>query len=526
VATEPVAVPTDPEVTSATGRDAGEHAHLSPQPNSARGAAVNALAVATVAVSTGGQVALYLAEFGATHRTDGLIAAFAVYSLMVVVGQLMRTTAVPVLSRVHGSGAQIAFGWAVASLAVAVAIVCAAVAEPLGHVLAHASGPAGRRIAVASLYVLAPAMGLQIAGAGLAVKGAVSGRIEQVAFAYMASALAGLVAFFAVRGAAQEVTLAWTMLTSSVVLTVGLALGTRFRPARPPRGSRVRDSAIAIAGSLPLPACFIVMYPLTLALLPHQPAGQITLFGLAYGACSYLVGFTGQALSMTDAVVMSRQHDGGVARRRALVTRSFRYSLLVAAAGVGVAAVCGSPVLGRLLPATSDPTHSLFSSDVLWLIPWLIATLALWAVIPAVLSATGGLLQRRQGAVVGGLLVIHVIAMLVGREIGGIHAMIVGMAVAPALFVAAGLHTTVPGAARDVSVSTAVTIVGAAVSFGIPYAIGRTVAGTGAVVSVACAIVGVAVYGVVIATCDRSARATIVSLLRRHGTAATAARDA
>ena len=518
-------MPTDPEITAATGRDAAAHARRPSPPNSARGAAVNALAVATVAISTGGQVALYLAKFGATHRTDGLIAAFAVYSLTVVVGQLMRTTAVPVLSRVRGSGAQIAFGWAVVSLAVLVAVACAAVAQPLGHVLAHASGPAGRRIAVASLYVMAPAMGLQIAGAGLAVKGAVSGRIEPVAFAYMASALAGLLAFFALRGAAQEVTLAWTMLTSSVVLTVGLALGTRFRPARPPRMSLVRDSAIAIAGSLPLPASFIVMYPLTLALLPHQRAGQITLFGLAYGACSYLVGFTGQALSMTDAVMLS-QHDEGAARRRALVTRSFRYALLVAAAGVGVAAVCGSPVLGELLPTTSDPTHSLFSSDVLWLIPWLVATLALWAVIPAVLSATGGLLQRRRGAVVGGLLVIHVIAILIGRQIGGIHAMIVAMTVAPALFVAAGLRATVPGAARDVSISTAVTIVGAAVSFGIPYAIGRTVAGSGAVVAVACAIVGVAVYGVVIATCDRSARATFVSLLRRHGPAATAPRDA
>ena len=44
------------------------------------------------------QVGLYLRDFGATHRTDGLIAAFAVYTLVVVLGQLLRTTAVPLLS--------------------------------------------------------------------------------------------------------------------------------------------------------------------------------------------------------------------------------------------------------------------------------------------------------------------------------------------------------------------------------------------------------------------------------------------
>jgi hypothetical protein len=477
-----------------------------------RGAVVNALAVATVAISTGGQVALYLSDFGATHRTDGLIAAFAVYSLVVVVGQLMRTTAVPVLARVHGHGAQVAFGWAIVSLAVLIALVGVVVAAPLGHVLAHASGPAGRRIAVASLYVMAPAMGLQIAGAGLAVKGAIEGRIESVAFAYMASAAAGLAAFFALRGSAHEVTLAWTMLTSSVVLTIGLAVSTRFVPAVPPRWHRVRDSAIAIAASLPLPACFIVMYPLTLALLPHQRAGEITLFGLAYGACSYLVGFTGQALSMTDAVTMSQEHEG-TAGRRALVARSFRYSMLVAAAGVGAAAVCGSPVLRRLLPTTSDPTHALFSTDVLWLIPWLIATLALWAVLPAVLSSSDGILQRRRGVVVVGLLVIHVIAVLIGRALGQIHGMMLAMTVAPALFVAVGLHSTVPGAAREMAAPAATTVALAAVSFGVPYAIGRAAAGDGAVVAIAAAAVGMVVYGLLTAVLDPVARRAVLQLI-------------
>ncbi|MGI8715025.1 MAG: hypothetical protein ACR2NR_17955 [Solirubrobacteraceae bacterium] len=481
---------------------------------SSRSAAVNAFAVAMVAVSTGGQVAFYLKDFGATHRTDGLIAAFAIYSLVVVLGQLLRTTAVPLLSGGRMALTRGAFGWAVATLGLVLAAVCVLAAAPLGDVIAAASGPAGRRIAVSSLYVMAPAMGLQIAGAGFAVKGAVEGRIEAVAAAYIASAAAGPVAFFLLRGAAHEAILAWTMLSSSLVLTAGLMLATRFRVSPPPSARAVSAALLALASSLPLPASFIAMYPLTLALLPNDRPGQITLFGLAYGACSYLVGFTGQALSMTDAVALSGAAGRGLQPRRALVIRSFRYSLLLSAVGIGVAAVAGSPVLGRLLPSSSHSSNSDFGADILLLIPWLVATLALWAALPAVLAAAGRLQGRRLGAAVVGLLSLHVVAMLVGRAIAGFDGMIVAMLVAPAVFVLVGLHQTVPGTAAALSRPAAVTVALAAVGFGIPAAAARLLAGGGAIAAVLAAGVGTVSYGLLAAATYPDLVRTLTRLLR------------
>jgi hypothetical protein len=481
---------------------------------SSRSAVLNAVAVAVVALSTGGQVALYLRDFGATHRTDGLIAAFAIYSLVVVLGQLLRTTAVPLLSGARAAVAPSAFGWAVTTAGVLVAIIVGAVSVPLGDAIAGASGSAGRSIAVSSLWVMAPAMGLQIMGAGLAVKGAIDERIDAVAAAYMVSALVGVVAFLLLRSAADETVLAWTMLASSLVLTVGLVLATRLRVAPPPSPRLLVGALVALARSLPLPASFIAMYPLTLALLPPGHAGQITLYGLSYGACSYLVGFTGQALSMTDAVTLSRTGDDASERRRDLVTRSFRYSLLLSAAGVGVAAVAGAPVLGKLLPSHSDP-NGYFGTDILLLIPWLVATLALWATLPAVLSRAHGMHDRRVGVAVVGLIAIHVVAVLVGRAIAGFDGAIVAMALAPSAFVVAGVWVAVPGAAGAMARPATVIIALAVIGFGIPAALDRAVAGAAAGGSVLAAGLGAVAYGVLSARAYPEVVRSLVRVVRR-----------
>ncbi len=140
------------------------------------GAALNSVGLLATALGSAIQVALFLGQFGANHRTDGVIAALAVYSLVSVVGQLLRTTAVRLLI---GSGkvmSERTFGWAVTLLVLVTTVLALVLAAPLAGIVAAASGAGARATATTALRVMSPAMSLQVAGAALAVVGGIRGR--------------------------------------------------------------------------------------------------------------------------------------------------------------------------------------------------------------------------------------------------------------------------------------------------------------------------------------------------------------
>lgn len=478
-------------------------------------AAMNGAALATVALGSAVQVALYLRYFGATHRTDGLIAAFAAYTLIVVLGQLFRTTAVPLLSGARPLITGPAFGWAVVVIALIAAAGCAALSHPLGHAVAKASGPEGQGTAASSLLIMAPATGLQLVGAGLAVSGAMHERLDRVAAAYMASALAGLVGFFALRGPAGDLVLAWTVLIASAVLVISLVPGVGVSVHRPQRRSEVSRAALALVRSVLLPASFVVMYPLSLALAPSSRPGQITLFGLAFTACSYLAAFTAQALSMSEALAFARLGSDASAERQALILRAFRYSLLMAAPVLAMAAIAGAPIVRALLPSDSRGSHSYFGTYVLLLIPWLIATIGVWATMPALLARFHGFGGWRLLGAVVSLLAIHVVAVLIGRAIAGFDGLVLALAVAPAVFTVVGLRAAAPGTVIHL-IRPALTIVAAAaISFGIPALALLAVAGDTPAAGVVAALLGAALYFFLARLAYPDEARTVVGLVNR-----------
>ena len=286
--------------------------------------------------------------------------------------------------------------------------------------------------------------------------------------------------------------------------------------APPPAARAVAAAVVALAISVPLPAAFLFMYPLTLALAPHDRPGQITLFGLAFTACSYLAGFTGQALSMSDAVAVSRLDRQAVATRQALVVRAFRYSLLLAAPGVGIAAVAGGPIVRALLPADAAGSKRVLRARVVLLIPWLVATLGVWATLPVVLSDAHRPTGTRLAVAVVGLGVVHVAASLLGRAIGGFDGIAVAMAVAPATFVAVGLRVVVPAVALRLLRLVAVVGGVAALSFGSLELISRALTTVGPVTGILTAIGGTVMYAALAGLADRDAPRTFVRLVGRH----------
>jgi hypothetical protein len=255
------------------------------------------------------------------------------------------------------------------------------------------------------------------------------------------------------------------------------------------------------------------MYPVTLALAPHSRAGEITLFGLAYTVCSYLAGFTAQALSMSDVVSLVQLDHGDTVARRAVVLRAFRYSLLLAAPGAGLAAVAGGPVVAALMPSRVGTSGDMFGTDILLLAPQLVATLGVWVTMPALLSTRHGLTRRSTTMLVLGLLTVHVAATLIGRALWGFDGAVVAMAVAPLTFVCIGLLIAAPGATRSLLAPTS-TICGVGVlSFGVFALLIHTLAKQhGPVSGIAAAAAGAAVYALLVWRGYPDEIRTIVSL--------------
>jgi hypothetical protein len=470
-------------------------------------------ALAAVALGSATQVALYLKHFGVSHRTDGFIAAFAVYSLIVVLAQILRTTAVPLLSGRQPRLDGIAFGWAIVLIALVATFVCEAAATPLANVLAGSTGPAGRHVAQESLRVMAPAAGLQLIAAGLAVMGGLRERLVPVALAYMLSALVGLAAFLPLRGPASQSVLAWTTLVASLVLVAALLVSLGVPSPHRRRSAAVLRAAFAVLRSVPVPASFVLMYPITLALATHAHPGQITLFGLAFTACSYLAGFTGQGLSMVDAVALSRIDSDAMAQRSLMVSRAFRYSLLAAALGFGVAVLIGGPVVRALVTTGSAGARESFSTQLLLLAPWVIATLGLWATLPALLANVTPSAERWLGLSVIGLVLAHICAALIARAIAGFDGLVVAMVAAPALFVAVALKLVVPSAGPVLIRNALVVATAAALSFGAAELLARAALGGGLLSGVLAALAGAALYAVLAAAAYPDAARTVAGLL-------------
>jgi hypothetical protein len=412
-----------------------------------RDAALNGAAIASMALGSGIQLALYLRHFGTTRATDAMIAALAVYSLLSVAGQVLRTTSVPLLSGSHPSLNEALFGWTIASIALAVTVACAACAEPIANLVAHSAGHAGTSVATTALRVMAPAIGLQIGGGGLAVLGALRGRLGFVALAYVACGGTGVVGYFALERATGIQVLAWTNVISGGTVVAILAIGLGFAPKRAGSFKAMFKAGCQLLQSVPLPMSFALLYPVTLALIPRSRAGEITLFGLAYTVCSYLSGITAQALSMSDVVSLARLGEGDGAERRSTVVRAYQYSLLLAIPAAGVAALAGGPILIALTPSGVGTSGDVFGVDVLLLIPFLVGALGVWATLPALLSTHRDLKGGRLLALLLGLLTVHAAATVVGRAVCGFDGAVLAMAVAPTTFVWFGLRLAAPGTA-------------------------------------------------------------------------------
>jgi hypothetical protein len=357
-----------------------------------------AMAIATVAMglTSGIQALLYLSSFGIGGRTDGFFVAFALYTSFGVFSQSIRVTSAPLLVGENARLTPREFALALLAITVPVGIATIPLAGPLASLLAPGLGSAGRGVTESALPILGLAMILQLWAAGGATLLAVRDRFDRIAFAYIAGAVAGLVVYLAVSGAAGELSLGWSMLAMAIVTCAVMLDGVRT--SRVPSRDGQRRAGVAprrfarcvwlVLGSTAIYLAFNGLYVVTLAFTSNYSAGDATVLSYAYLFASYLVAATGFALGMSRIADMRR---GALADWREVIADTvpagFRYAMLLVAPALAALIAGGATLIGEVLPSSFDPSEvNQLKVFAALLCAWTVAALLVNLLLPALFA--------------------------------------------------------------------------------------------------------------------------------------------
>ena len=350
-----------------------------------------ALSIATfaMAAASAAQAVLYLSDFGTSARTDGFFIAFALYTTIGVFSQSLRLTAAPLLVDPGARLRPRELGRALVFLVVPLLVVTIPLAGPLASLLAPGLSAEGRAVTEEALPILGGAVALQLLAAGGATLLAVRSQFTGIAGAYIAGAVAGLLAYGVLESGTGELVLGWSMLTMAVVtFTLMLVavvrsggLGERCRS----RGVRaICSEASLLLGRTVVYLAFNMLFVVSLAFVSRSAPGDATIFSYAYLFASYLVAGTATALGMSRIPEMTRKARAQQrATVRATVPVGFRYAMLLVAPAMLGLVTAGAPLVGELFPASLDAAgvETLRTFGAL-LIPWTMSALLVNLLLP------------------------------------------------------------------------------------------------------------------------------------------------
>src|SRR3981081_4607218 len=130
-------------------------------PSALRSGALTGLAQVVLALAAAGAGALLAQKFGRTAETDGFLAAYGVYLVLVLAAQAFRMVVVPDLTRAAAAGRlggeSRAFALAFLALAVPVSVLVAVFSGSLGDLITGSLPPSSAHVAGRALAVLVPA---------------------------------------------------------------------------------------------------------------------------------------------------------------------------------------------------------------------------------------------------------------------------------------------------------------------------------------------------------------------------------
>lgn len=352
------------------------------------------LAQIVVSLAAAGAGALLARKFGRNAETDGFLAAYGVYLVLVLAAQAFRMVVVPDLTRAAADGRlggeTRAFALSFLTVAVPVSILVGVFSHPLGDLITGNLPARSAHVASRALVVLVPAaFGQLLAALGASALAALDS-YGTAAFGFALGGVAGLVVFAALAGGHGIVALAWglgvnavcTVSVPAVALLRRHALGGPW-PARLDIGPRLWHLVQGASVPLAIQGCYL----LALRFAAQLGVGSVTSFSYSYLVASTLVGSTAFSLGLISAAPLTRRGIDPVAAGRHVVHAAW-VSLVLVGAAAGVFALVGGKIMGGILGnAYGGGVGRELGHLVVYLAPWMLAWVGFAVAFPLVFVA-------------------------------------------------------------------------------------------------------------------------------------------
>jgi O-antigen/teichoic acid export membrane protein len=329
-------------------------------------------------------------KFGRNDKTDGFMAAYGVYLVLVLGAQAFRMVVVPDLTRAEAEGrlGSEFRAYAVAFLAVAVpaTVVTAVFADFWGELITGRLPESSAHVAAQALPWLVPAAFAQLIAALAASALAAKDSYAPAALGFAIGGIAGVVFFVLAADSHGLVSLAWGLALNGAIaiglpLAVLLVRGNRLRRHRgvPLRlGYRLWRLGYGAA----VPIALQGLYLIALRFAAGTGEGSVTSLSYAYLLAATFVSTTAFSLSLISAAPLTRR---GVDAESAAehVVHSAWISLAFVGAAAGLVALLGGRVVTAVLgPAFAGNVGDELGRLVVFLSPWMIGNAAFLITYP------------------------------------------------------------------------------------------------------------------------------------------------
>ncbi len=426
--------------------------------------------ISTAAVSGSAAVlgVILSRKFGHGVKTDGFFAAYGPYLALVLVAGSLRVIVLPrfAAARVAGRLPQEAGAWAAPLALPAGLVVAVAIIWP--HAIADAltSDPQARSYAALLLPWIVPSAVAQIYGGLVASALAALDNYDWAAFGFAFGSIAGVVLTFLLIGHGL-IALGWGLaLNGALSLAIPLAaLLARRGLGRPdgPVWGRLLELGEGVAVPIALQGLYVIGYRFASGL----GAGRATTFSYSYLIAAFLVSVTAASIALVATVPFAREGSSPERAARHIVAISW-LSLVPIGAAAGVFALAGEGVVRRVLGSSySGGTGAELGRLVAYLVPWMIASVALTVAYPLVFVKGRG---RWLPALAVAALGVQLLVEWVARAAFGLAGVAAGLALSTAGVLVVLLISL--GALRRVSagVALAALVCGglALLAFGLP----------------------------------------------------------
>jgi O-antigen/teichoic acid export membrane protein len=345
--------------------------------------------VSTVTVSGAAAIAgvLLAHKFGRTAETDGFLAAYTIYLVLVIGAQAFRFVVVPDLTRAAADarlGAETgAYSLAFLALALPASAVVIAFDRPLGDAITGSLPPEAGSTAGSALVWLVPGAFAQLLAALYASALAARDSYAVAAIGYSLGAVAGLALFAVLADSHGLVSLAWGVaLNGGITLAVLLAATALRGDVRGGPGRDVTKRLLRLAEGAAVPVALQGLYMIALRFAADIGVGKLTSLSFAYLLAAVLVAATASSLSLVSAAPLTRRGlDAGSAA--AHVVHSSWLSLVVIAGAAGVFTLVGGRLVGAVLgEAYSGGVGDEVGQLVVYLAPWMVVSVAFSVTFP------------------------------------------------------------------------------------------------------------------------------------------------